>query len=93
MFCQKNFCAVFDVIVDAALSSIHLVKYSTATKVNFNLPCVVGSGPTMSCPQRCSGQVCVMSSMNCEGAPVRGEIFWHASHERVTLLVVHTMDV
>jgi hypothetical protein len=34
MFCQKNFWAVFDVIVETALASIHLVKYSTATKVN-----------------------------------------------------------
>jgi hypothetical protein len=38
MFCQKNFCAVFDVIVDTALASIHLVKYSTATKVNLRSP-------------------------------------------------------
>jgi hypothetical protein len=38
MFCQKNFWAVFDVIVDIALSSIHLVKYSTATKVNLRFP-------------------------------------------------------
>jgi hypothetical protein len=34
MFCQKNFWAVFDVIVETALASIHLVKYSTATKAN-----------------------------------------------------------
>jgi hypothetical protein len=33
MFCQKNFWAVFDVTVDTALASIHLIKYSTATKV------------------------------------------------------------
>jgi hypothetical protein len=52
MFCQKNFWAVFDVIVDTALASIHLVKYSTATKVNLRFPWVVGSGPTMSRPQR-----------------------------------------
>jgi hypothetical protein len=38
MFCQKNFCAVFDVIVDTALASIYLVKYSTATKVNLRFP-------------------------------------------------------
>jgi hypothetical protein len=38
MFCQKNFYAVFDVIVDTALTSIHLVKYSTATKVNLRFP-------------------------------------------------------
>jgi hypothetical protein len=38
MFCQKNFWAVFDVIVDTALASIHLVKYSTATKVNLSFP-------------------------------------------------------
>jgi hypothetical protein len=38
MFCQKNFWAVFDVIVDTALASIHLVKYSTATKVNLRFP-------------------------------------------------------
>jgi hypothetical protein len=30
MFCQKNVWAVFAVIVDTALASIHLVKYSTA---------------------------------------------------------------
>jgi hypothetical protein len=51
MFCQKNFYAVFDVIVDTYLALMHLVKYSTATKVNFKLPCTVGSGPTMSSPQ------------------------------------------
>jgi hypothetical protein len=38
MFCQKNFWDVFDVIVDTALASIHLVKYSTATKVNLRFP-------------------------------------------------------
>jgi hypothetical protein len=91
MFCQKNFCAVLEVIVDTALASIHLVKYLTATKVNFRLPCVVGSGPTMSSPQHYSGQVCAISFVSCEGAPVRGENFWHASHERVTRLAVHTI--
>jgi hypothetical protein len=50
MFCHKNFCVVFDVIVDTALASIHLVKYSIATKVTFKLPCVVRSGPTMLSP-------------------------------------------
>ena len=38
MFCQKNFWAVFDVIVDTALAPIHLVKYSTVTKVNLRFP-------------------------------------------------------
>jgi hypothetical protein len=38
MFCQKNFWAVFDVIVDTALAWIHLVKYSMATKVNLRFP-------------------------------------------------------
>jgi hypothetical protein len=38
MFCQKNFWAVFAVIVDTAVASIHFVKYSTATKVNFSFP-------------------------------------------------------
>jgi hypothetical protein len=38
MFCQKNFCAVFDVIMDIALASIHLVKYSIATNVNLRFP-------------------------------------------------------
>jgi hypothetical protein len=38
MFCQKNFWAVFDVIVETALASIHLVKYSTATKANLRFP-------------------------------------------------------
>jgi hypothetical protein len=38
MFYQKKFRAVLDVIVDTALPSIHLVKYSTATKVNLGLP-------------------------------------------------------
>jgi hypothetical protein len=91
IFCQKIFCAVFDVIVDTTLASIHLVKYSTVTKVNFRLPCAIGSGPMMSSPQRCSGQVCAISFVSCKGAPVRGENFWHASHERVTRLAVHTI--
>jgi hypothetical protein len=30
-----------------------------------------------------------MSLVNCEGAPKRGENFWHASHDLVTQLVVH----
>jgi hypothetical protein len=38
MFCQKNFWAVFAVIVETALAPIHLVKYSTAMKVNFRFP-------------------------------------------------------
>jgi hypothetical protein len=88
---RRFFCAVLEVIVDMALASIHLVKYSTTTKVNFRLPCAVGSGPTMSSSQRCSGHVCAISFVSCEGAPVRAENFWHASHERVTRLVVHTI--
>jgi hypothetical protein len=52
MFCQKNFWAVYDVIVDTTLASIHLVKYSTATKVSLRFPWAMGSGPTMSRPQR-----------------------------------------
>jgi hypothetical protein len=50
MFCQKNFLAVFDVIVDTSPASIHLVNYSTATKVNLRFPWVVGNGPTISSP-------------------------------------------
>jgi hypothetical protein len=38
MFCQKNFWVVFDVTVDTALASIHLVRYSTTTKVNLRFP-------------------------------------------------------
>jgi hypothetical protein len=38
MFCQKNFYAVFDVMVDTALASIHFVKYSTMTKANLMFP-------------------------------------------------------
>jgi hypothetical protein len=38
IFCQKNLCVVLDVIVETALPSIHLVKYSTATKVNLRFP-------------------------------------------------------
>ena len=91
MFCEKNFCIVLEDIIDTVLASIHLVKYSMATKVNFRLPCAMGSGPRMSSPQCCSGQVYAVSFVNCEGAPVRGEKFWHASHERVTRLAVHTI--
>jgi hypothetical protein len=43
-----------------------LVKYSTATTANLKLPWAVGSGPTMSIPQHCSGQVGVISY---DGAP------------------------
>jgi hypothetical protein len=52
MFCQKNFYAVFAVIMEIALPSIHLVKYSMTMKVNFRFPCVVGSGLIMSSPHR-----------------------------------------
>jgi hypothetical protein len=38
MFCKNNFWAVFNVIVDTALASIHLVKYSTVMKVNLRFP-------------------------------------------------------
>jgi hypothetical protein len=38
IFCQNNFWAVLDVIVETALASIHLVKYSTATKANLRFP-------------------------------------------------------
>jgi hypothetical protein len=55
MFCEKNFWAVFDVIVDTALASIHLVKYSTAMKVNLRFPWAVGSGPPGGPPQRLAG--------------------------------------
>jgi hypothetical protein len=35
---QKNFCVVFDAMVNTALASIHFVKYSTATKANLRFP-------------------------------------------------------
>jgi hypothetical protein len=38
MFCQKNFWAVFDVIMETALASIHFMKYSMAMKVNLRFP-------------------------------------------------------
>jgi hypothetical protein len=38
MFCQKNFWAVFNVIVETALASIHFLKYSTVMKVNLRFP-------------------------------------------------------
>jgi hypothetical protein len=79
------------VIVDTVLASIHLVKYSTTTKVNLRLPCAVGSGPTISRPHRWRGQVLVISFVNCEGAPDRGENFWHATQEWTTWFVVHMM--
>jgi hypothetical protein len=66
IFCQKNFLIVAEVMVARGLASIHFVKYSTATTANLKLPWAVGSGPTMSIPQRCSVQVGVMS---CDGAP------------------------
>jgi hypothetical protein len=57
---------VVEVMVARGLASIHLVKYSTATTANLKLPWAVGSGPTISIPQRCSGHVGVMS---CDGVP------------------------
>jgi hypothetical protein len=65
---------VLEVIIDMALASIHLVKYSKGTKVNFRLPCAVGSGPTMSSPQRCSGQVCAISFVSCKGCMFEARI-------------------
>jgi hypothetical protein len=75
MFCQKNFWAVFNVIVDTALASIHLVKYSTAMKVNLRFPWAVGSGLTMSRPQRWRGHMWAISFVNCEGFPEHGKNF------------------
>jgi hypothetical protein len=57
---------VVEVMVARRLASIHLVNYSTETTANLKLPSAVGSGPTMSIPQRCSGQVGVISY---DGAP------------------------
>jgi hypothetical protein len=91
MFCQKKFCVVFVVTVDTALASIHFVKYSTTTKANLRLSCVVCSGPTMLRPHRCNGQVWVINFVNCEGAPAKGEKFWHASHDWTTRFVAHIM--
>jgi hypothetical protein len=89
IFFQKKFCVILEVIVDTALASIHLVKYSTAMMVNLRLPWAMGNGPMISSPHCCSGQVCAISFVSCKGAPVRGENFWHASHDRVTRLAVH----
>jgi hypothetical protein len=77
--------------MDTTLASIHLVKYSIMTKAYLRFPCVVGSGPTMSRPHRCKGTVWAISFVNCEGAPTRGENFWHASHERTTRFAAHIM--
>jgi hypothetical protein len=91
MFCQKNFWAVFNVILDIALASIHSVKYSTATKVNLRFPWAMGSGPTMSRPQRLRGHMWAISFVNCEGLPERGENFWQASHDLVTRFATQIM--
>jgi hypothetical protein len=77
------------VIVDTTHASIHLVKYSTATKANLRLTCVVANGPTISRPHRCSDQVWAISFVNYEGAPVLGENFWHASHKWTTRFATH----
>jgi hypothetical protein len=44
----------------------------------------MGSGPTISSPQRLSGHVWAISFVNCEGLPERGENFWQALHDLVT---------
>lgn len=54
---RKQFCVVFDVMMETAFTSIHRVKYLTATNAYLRLPWTVGSGLTMSIPHRCSGQV------------------------------------
>jgi hypothetical protein len=66
-------------MVETALASIHLVKYSTTTKTNLRLPRAVGSGPSMSRPQRCRGYEWEMSFVSCEGVLFRGVDFWQAS--------------
>jgi hypothetical protein len=38
MFCQKNFWAVFDVIMDTALASIHLVKILDGNEGELEVP-------------------------------------------------------
>jgi hypothetical protein len=69
MFYQKTFCAAFVVIMETDLASIHLVKYSTATKAYFRLPWAVGSDPTMSRPHRDKGQVWAINFVSCESTP------------------------
>jgi hypothetical protein len=57
---------VVEVMVARGLASIYLVKYSTATIANLKLPWAVGSGPTISIPQRCNDHEGVIS---CDCAP------------------------
>lgn len=57
MFCQKNFCVDFDMIVDNSFAFIHFVKYSMATKAYLRLSCVVGRAPKMSMPHHYRGHV------------------------------------
>lgn len=85
------FCVVFAIIVETACASIHLVKYSMATKAYLRLPLDVGSGPTMLRPHHCSGYVWAISFVSCEGPLPRGENFWQASHNRTTWLAVQIM--
>lgn len=54
--------------------------------VFLRLPCVVVSGSTISRPQLCRGHVWVISFVRCGSSTIRGENFYHASHEHNTLL-------
>jgi hypothetical protein len=69
MFCQMNFCVVFVVIANTTLASIHLVKYSTATKAN--LRCLALWVVVRICQGAIivTGQVWVINFVNYEGAP------------------------
>jgi hypothetical protein len=75
MLCQKNLRDVFDVIIDIIHASIHLVKYSTATKAYFKLFLCCREGSMMSSPQRWWGHVWASIFVVCEGPLLMGRTF------------------
>jgi hypothetical protein len=66
MFCQKNFCIVAEVMLSNGFASTHLEKYSSHHYCMSVIPGAVGSGPTMSMPQRAKGHTGGISCISFE---------------------------
>jgi hypothetical protein len=76
--CYRGYCSGLD----------PLCEVFDGNEGEFRFPSAVGSGPTISSPQRSSGHVWAINLVNCEGLLERGENFWYASHDLVTRFAV-----
>jgi hypothetical protein len=71
-----------------ALVSTHLVKYSTATRINLYCRVAIGKELRISIPQRSNGQALAIVIISVGGTWVNLLLTWHFSHRRIRCCIL-----